>query len=91
MARSTGHPEKKCFRHSPYGVYDRLWTVNLNVMTATLRHNESGLERKSSKLLLQPHQGGLPFLEKRSMIRCCDHRERDIREWSAVFDLIVAF
>jgi hypothetical protein len=81
----------RCSRDLPYGINDCLWAVNLNVVAASPRHIESGLigERIAScsgAIAL----GGLPCLEKWSMIRR-NNCERDIWKRTPVHDLPVAF
>ena len=65
----SGYPSPPAAPAIRYGINGHLWAVTLNVVTATLRHNKGGLTGKRRELLLQAHQGGLPFPENRPMTR----------------------
>ena len=79
-----------CSSHFSYGINDCLRTVKLNVVAATLRHDQYALSGKSGELLLQPHQGRLPFFEVRSVIRRGNHDERGIWKRARTLDLFIA-
>jgi hypothetical protein len=80
-----------CLHHSFDCINGRAGTVNLNVVTATLRNNESPTRGKSSELPLQVHQGRLPILEKWSMVGRGNYRERDVWKLAGFRDLLIAF
>jgi hypothetical protein len=81
-----------CLHHSSDCINDHAGMIILNVVTATLRNNEISPRRKTSELSLQVHQGGLPFLEKWSVISRGNYRERDVwKRAGCVRNLLVAF
>src|SRR3984957_20941879 len=76
---------------SSHGLDHGLRAIQLNIVAAPLRDDQAALWRKGGKLLLEAHQGRLPFPEVRAVLGRSDHDERHIRKRTGIPDLLVAF